>query len=174
MKQTRTKIRIMTYGALVAALYVALTYLAAFLGLSGGVIQIRFSEALTVLPAIVPAMFAPGTVIGLFIGCILANALTGALIWDILFGSLATLLGAIGTWLLRRVPRIGTALAWLPPTVANTLIVPFVLQMAYGVQDAIWFLMLTVCIGELLSCGVLGMLLVRFAGPRLRTLKENR
>lgn len=177
MKQTRTKIRMMTYGALIAALYVALTYLSALLGLSGGVIQIRFSEALTVLPAIVPALYAPGTVIGLFIGCILANTLTGALVWDIIFGSLATLLGALGTWLLRRLPCIrsklhpGIALAWLPPTLANTLIVPFVLQMAYGIRDALWFLMLTVGIGELLSCGILGTLLIRFAGPKLNKLK---
>lgn len=171
MKQTHTKIRMMTYGALIAAIYVALTYLAAMLGLSSGVIQLRLSEALTVLPAIVPAIYTPGTVAGLFIGCILANTLTGAVIWDIIFGSLATLLGALGTWLLRRVPRIGTALAWLPPTLANTVIVPFVLQKAYGVPDAFWFLMLTVGIGELLSCGVLGSLLIRFAGPKLKNLK---
>ncbi len=171
MKRTNTKIRMMTYGALIAALYVALTYLAAMLGLSSGVIQIRFSEALTVLPAIVPAMYAPGTVAGLFIGCILANTLTGALVWDIVFGSLATLIGAVGTWLLRRIPRVGCALAWLPPTLANTLIVPFVLQKVYGVEDALWFLFLTVCIGELLSCGVLGFFLIRFAGPRFKKMK---
>ena len=171
MKHTNTKIRMMTYGALIAALYVALTYLAAMLGLSSGAIQIRFSEALTVLPAIVPAILAPGTVAGLFIGCILANTLTGALIWDIVFGSIATLLGAIGTWLLRRAGKVGVALAWLPPTLANTLIVPFVLQRVYGVEDALWFLFLTVGIGELLSCGVLGYLLIRFAGPRIKNLK---
>ena len=111
MKQNRTKIRMMTYGALIAALYVALTYVAALLGLSSGVIQLRLSEALTVLPAIVPAVYAPGCVAGLFIGCILANTLTGAVIWDIVFGSIATLLGALGTWLLRRVPRVGTAVS---------------------------------------------------------------
>ena len=171
MKQTRTKIRMMTYGALIAALYVALTYLAAMLGLSGGVIQLRLSEALCVLPAIVPAVYAPGTVLGLFIGCILANTLTGAVVWDIVFGSLATLFGALGTWLLARLPRISTALAWVPPTIANTVIVPFVLQYAYGVPDALWFLFLTVGMGELLSCGVLGTLLIRFAGPKIRTLK---
>lgn len=171
MKHTSTKIRMMTYGALIAALYVALTYLAAMLGLSSNAIQIRFSEALTVLPAIVPAMYAPGCVAGLFIGCILANTLTGALIWDIVFGSLATLLGALGTWLLRRCGRVGAALAWVPPTLANTLIVPFVLQYAYGVPDALWFLILTVGIGELLSCGVLGSLLIRFAGPKIKNLK---
>lgn len=171
LKHTHTKIRMMTYGALIAALYVALTYLAALLGLSSGIIQLRFAEALTVLPAIVPAIYAPGSVIGLFIGCILANTLTGAVIWDIVFGSLATLIGALGTWLLRRVPRIGTILAWIPPALANTVIVPFVLQKAYGVEDALWFLFLTVGIGEILSCGVLGTLLIRFAGPKLKQLK---
>ena len=171
MKQNRTKIRMMTYGALIAALYVALTYVAALLGLSSGVIQLRLSEALTVLPAIVPAVYAPGCVVGLFIGCILANTLTGAVIWDIVFGSIATLLGALGTWFLRRVPRVGAALAWVPPSIANTVIVPFVLQYAYGVPDALWFLFLTVGIGELLSCGVLGTLLIRFAGPKLKQLK---
>ncbi|MBR5869824.1 MAG: QueT transporter family protein, partial [Clostridia bacterium] len=73
MKKTRFKIRMMTYGALIAALYVALTYLAAALGLSSGIIQLRFAEALTVLPAVVPAIYAPCSVIGLFIGCMLAN-----------------------------------------------------------------------------------------------------
>ena len=166
-----SKIRMMTYGALIAALYVALTYLAAMLGLSSGAIQIRFSEALTVLPLIVPALYVPGTVAGLFIGCILANTLTGAIVWDIVFGSIATLLGALGTWQLRRFPRIGGAIAWLPPTLANTLIVPLVLQKAYGLEDAFWFLALTVCIGELISCGVLGSLLIRFAGPRIKKLR---
>ena len=171
MKQANTKIRMMTYGALIAALYVALTYLAAVLGLGSGAIQIRFSEALTVLPIIVPASYVPGTVAGLFIGCILANTLTGAIVWDIVFGSIATLLGALGTWQLRRLGRVGIALAWLPPTLANTLIVPLVLQKAYGLEDAYWFLALTVCIGELLSCGVLGGLLIRFAGPRIKKLR---
>ena len=93
------------------------------------------------------------------------------IVWDIVFGSIATLLGALGTWLLRRFPHVGGAIAWLPPTIANTLIVPLVLQKAYGLDDAWWFLALTVCIGELLSCGVLGTLLIRFAGPRIKNLR---
>ncbi|MBQ7982551.1 MAG: QueT transporter family protein [Clostridia bacterium] len=163
----KIKIRMMTYGALIAALYVALTYLAAMLGLSGGVIQIRFSEALTILPAILPAVYAPGAVLGLFIGCILANALTGALVWDIVFGSIATLLGALGTYALRRVPALG----WIPPVAANTVIVPLVLQHVYGVPDAWWFIALTVGIGELISCGGLGYLLYRTSGTLMKRLK---
>ena len=141
-------------GAIISCLYVVLTFLASALGLSSGVIQLRFSEALTILPrhlkAAVPALFA---------GCILANLLTGCAFWDIIFGSLATLLGGIGTYTLRKY-RI---LSLLPPIIANTLIVPPVLIYVYGVEDAVWFIYLTVFIGEVISCGIFGYILNRFA-----------
>ena len=141
-------IRKLTQGAAIAALYVVLTELAALLGLSSGVIQIRFSEALCVLP-----LFLPGAAIpGLTIGCLIANLLSGAIVLDVVFGSAATLLGALGTWKLRNHPR----LALLPPILANTLFVPWVLRYGYGVPDAIWYMMVTVCVGEVLSVGVLG------------------
>jgi len=79
-----SKLALLTQGALIAALYTALTYLANALGLANGAVQVRFSEALTILP-----VFTPAAVPGLFVGCLLANLLTGAAIWDILFGSLA-------------------------------------------------------------------------------------
>ncbi len=143
--------RTITQGAVIAALYVALTYLASLLGLSSGVIQVRLSEALCILP-----MFLPGAAIpGLTVGCLLANALTGAVALDLVFGPVATLLGAVGTFLLRGHPK----LALLPPILANSLIVPWVLRYGYGMPDAIWYMMLTVCIGEILSVGVLGSLL---------------
>ena len=147
-----TKVGSLTLGGAVAAVYVLLTLLAAALGLASGVIQVRLSEALCVLP-----IFFPAAVPGLFVGCLLANLLTGAVVWDVIFGSLATLLGALGTRLLRKKP----VLALLPPILANVLIVPFVLSYAYGVPDGIPYLMLTVGIGEVLSCGVLGGLLYR-------------
>lgn len=147
-----TKVGSLTLGGAVAAVYVLLTLLAAALGLASGVIQLRLSEALCVLP-----IFFPAAVPGLFVGCLLANLLTGAVVWDVVFGSLATLLGALGTRLLRKKP----VLALLPPILANVLIVPFVLSYAYGVPDGIPYLMLTVGIGEVLSCGVLGGLLYR-------------
>lgn len=147
-----TKAGSLTLGGAVAAVYVLLTLLAAALGLASGVIQLRLSEALCVLP-----IFFPAAVPGLFVGCLLANLLTGAVVWDVIFGSLATLLGALGTRLLRKKP----VLALLPPILANVLIVPFVLAYAYGVPDGIPYLMLTVGIGEVLSCGVLGGLLYR-------------
>ena len=82
----RTSARDLTLGAVIAALYVALTFLSSQLGLSSGVIQLRLSEALTILP-----VFTPAAVPGLFIGCLLSNLLAGGVIWDVIFGSLASI-----------------------------------------------------------------------------------
>lgn len=143
-----------TQSAVIAAIYVVLTWFASMLGLSSNVIQVRFSEALTILP-----YFSPYAIPGLFVGCIIANMLTpGVVIWDIIFGSMATLIGAVGTYLLRNKPKW---LAPLPPILANTLIIPFVLVYAYGVPDGLPFLMLTVGIGEVISCGLLGLMLMK-------------
>lgn len=140
----------LTQGAMIAALYVLLTYAASLLGLASGVIQFRLSEMLCIL-----ACFTPAAIPGLYVGCLLANILTGAVVWDILFGPVATLVGALGTWLLRRNPY----LAVLPPIAANVVIVPMVLKYAYMAEDAIPYLMLTVGVGEVVTCGVLGILL---------------
>lgn len=154
------KVNFICQAAMIAALYVVLTFIANAFGLASGVIQIRLSEALTILP-----FFAPAAIPGLTIGCLLSNWLTGCVIWDILFGTLATLLGALGSYALRKhlwfVP--------LPPVLANTIIVPFVLRYAYGAEDALPYMMATVGIGEILSCYVLGMLLLfalkKYRGP---------
>ena len=148
MKNNNTKY--LTQSGVIAALYVALTLLAKVFGLDSGQIQLRLSEALCVLP-----VFLPAAVPGLTIGCLLANLLCGNIIWDVVFGTLATLLGAIGTRLLRK--RL--LLALLPPIVSNTIIVPFVLAYAYCIPGSVPFFMLTVGIGEVLSCGLLGSLL---------------
>lgn len=148
MKQ---KSKFLCQGAVIAALYVVLTWLAALLGLSSGAIQVRFSEALCILP-----YFTPAAIPGLFIGCILANLLTGAVLWDVIFGSLATLIGAFFAYGLRRCKW----LVPLPTVLANMLIVPFVLQLAYGVPDAWWYLVATVGAGEVISVYGLGMLLL--------------
>jgi len=137
-------------GALIAALYVALTYLAAQLGLHSGVIQLRLSEALCILP-----VFTTAAIPGLTVGCFLANALTGGVVLDIVMGPIATLIGALGTYALRRRP----SLALLPPIAANAVIVPFVLRYGYGAPDAVWYMAFTVGVGEILSAGVLGFLL---------------
>ena len=149
MKNSKTLF--IAQAAVIAALYVVLTLLANSLGLANYAIQLRFSEALTILP-----FFTPAAIPGLFLGCVISNLLTGAIIWDVVFGSLATLLGAVGTYLLRRCKW----LAPLPPIAANTVIVPLVLYFAYRIPGSIPYFMLTVGIGEILSCGVLGMLLL--------------
>ncbi len=147
------KVLFLTHAAMIAALYVVLTYVANMFGLASGAIQVRLSEMLIILP-----VFTPAAIPGLFIGCLLSNLLTGCCILDILMGSLATLLGATGAYLLRKwkwaVP--------LPNIAANSLIVPYVLTSpyGYGLTDAWWYLIITVGIGEIISCGILGMILL--------------
>lgn len=142
----------LTQAAMIAALYVVLTLIAGAFGLDHYAIQLRFSEALTILP-----FFTPAAIPGLYVGCLLSNLLTGCIVWDVLFGSIATLIGALGTWMLRKKSKW---LAPLSPIVANTLIVPFILAYAYQFEGSIPYFMLTVGIGEILSCGVLGLLLL--------------
>lgn len=141
------KTRSLIFASLVAALYVVLTYFASLLGLSSGVIQLRLSEALNVL-----AVYSFSAVPGLAVGCLLANLLTGGVVWDVIFGSLASLVGAFGVYKFRK----NRMLALCMPILSNTLAVPFVLKYAYGAPDAFWFLFVSVAVGELLSCGVLG------------------
>lgn len=135
-------------AAVIAALYVVLTYV--FSAFASGVIQVRVSEALTILPA-----FTPAAIPGLVIGCLLSNTLTGCVLLDIIFGSVATLIGALGSYALRR----HTWLVPVPPIVSNMIIVPFVLRYAYGATDAFPFMIATVGAGEIISCYLLGMLL---------------
>ena len=139
-------------AAIIAAMYVVLTMLSNAAGLASGVIQVRISEALCILP-----YFTPAAIPGLFVGCLVSNMLAGGVIWDVIFGSLATLIGAVFTYVLRRFTKW---LAPVPPILSNMLIIPFVLRYAYGAPDALLFMMATVGAGELISAGVLGMLLL--------------
>lgn len=149
----------MVQAAMIAAIYVVLTFIANAFGLANYAIQVRFSEALTILP-----FFTPAAIPGLFVGCLLSNILTGCVPLDILFGSLATLIGACGTYVLRKYKW----LAPISPIIANTVIVPFVLAYVYKFEGSIPYFMVTVGIGEVISCGVLGMVLLfalqRYAG----------
>ena len=149
-------------AASVAALYVVLTFISSLFGLSSGVIQIRISEALTILPA-----FTPAAIPGLFIGCILSNLLTGGLILDVVFGSIATLIGAVGTYLLRKKKWLVS----LPPIISNILILPLILRYVYGAPDAYLFMVGTVGAGEIISCGILGMILY-FAVDKYKVFKK--
>lgn len=144
------KVTFITHAAIIAALYAVLTLLANALGLANYAIQIRFSEALTILP-----LFTPAAIPGLYIGCLLSNILTGCIAWDIAFGPAATLLGALGTYALRKKPPIfGT----IPPILSNTVIVPLILAYAYKFEGSIPYFIATVGIGEIISCGILGYL----------------
>ena len=148
----------LTQAAMIAAIYVVLTFIANALLLANYAIQVRFSEALTVLP-----FFTPAAIPGLFIGCLLSNILTGCALPDIIFGSLATLLGALGTYTLRKWKWC----APICPIIANAIIVPLVLIYGYGlliegfsVPQCFGYYCLTVGVGEVISCGILGMILL--------------
>lgn len=139
-------------AAIIAAIYVALTLLASSLGLASGTIQVRLSEMITVLPA-----FTSTAIPGLTIGCLIANLITGCAMWDVIFGTFATYIGAVGT---RLIAKKNKFLAPIPPILSNAIIVPFVLKFTYGAKELLPFLFLSVGIGEIISCGILGLLLV--------------
>ena len=158
MNQETKRISDLTMAGLIAALYVLLTFLANLFGLASGAVQLRLSEALTIMPLVTWA-----AVPGLFVGCVLANFLTGCALWDVVFGSLATLAGALGTYYIGRKYPV---MAPVFPIIANCLVVPLVLQYVYGSADSYWFLVGTVGLGEILSCGVLGGLLYKVLKKR--------
>ena len=139
----------MVQAALIAAVYVVLTHI--FSPISIGPLQARISEALTVLP-----YFTPAAIPGLFIGCIIGNTTIGCALPDIIFGSIATLIGAVGS---RAVRKYKFAVP-VPPILANALIVPFILRYAYGDPMPIPLMMVTVGAGEIISIGVVGMILL--------------
>ncbi len=145
----QTHVLFVAQAAMIAAIYVVLTVIGA--SFAFGPVQVRLSEALTILP-----VFTPAGIPGVFLGCLISNIITGALLPDVIFGSLATLIGAVFTWMLRNQSKF---LAPLPPIIANAVVVPFVLKYAYMEPFPIPFMMLTVGIGEVVSCGVLGLIL---------------
>ena len=157
-EKNNNQILFLTRAAVIAAAYVALTLL--FAPISFDAIQVRISEALTILP-----FFLPEAVPGLFVGCILGNLIGGAIVPDIIFGSIATLLGAVGTYMLGR-HRSPVWVATIPPIAANTMIIPFVLYFGYGLKGStpavILYYALTIFIGEVIACGVGGTLLALF------------
>ncbi len=143
------KVQFITQGAVIAAIYVVLVLI--FDTFSFGPIQFRIAEMLTIMP-----YFTPAAIPGLFVGCLIANIIGGGLIWDIVFGSIATLIGAIGSYLVRK----NKWLVPLPPIIANTIIVPFVLKYAYGYDGLLVYFMFTVGLSEIIVCGIIGMALL--------------
>ena len=154
------KVLFITQAAVIAAIYVVLTMFIQAFNLASGNIQVRISKALCILP-----VFTPAAVPGLWIGCLIANLLTpNLLIYDVIFGSLATLIGAVGTYLLRNHKFLCT----LPPVISNMVIIPIILRYGYGysfifheMDLSLPFFALTVGIGEIISICVLGSILQR-------------
>ena len=153
--------RSLTRAALIGALYCLLTVI--FQPISFGAVQFRISEALTLLPVLMPE-----AVPGLFAGCLLSNLLGGGVWYDVILGSIATLLAAVLARKFRSRPLLSAAM----PVVFNGLIVGPVVYLAYvrAPGEAInWLLMYssigTVALGEAVVCYVLGL-------PLLNVLKR--
>lgn len=170
---SRAKVIFIAQAGVIAAIYVVLTMFINAFNLASGAIQVRISEALCILP-----IFSPAAIPGLAIGCLLANFFTGCAIWDIIFGTLATLLGAVFTYLLRKKKFLAT----LPPVIANMVIIPPILMYAYGLTGAwvvgetdlsILFYAITVGAGEVISVCILGTLLRKALEPVSRHLFKN-
>lgn len=142
MKSTKVYVK----AAVIAALYAVLTL--AFIPISYGPVQFRLSEILTILP-----IFTRYAIPGLTVGCIIANLIGGYGIYDIVFGSLATLLGALGTYYFRK----KTALAMLFPVISNACIVGSMLFFIVPDSPALLYNVLTVGIGEFAVCFILGL-----------------
>ena len=149
IKKSDEKVIHMVQAAMIAAVYVALTL--PIQPIAYGPIQFRVSEALTILP-----YFTSAAIPGVTIGCFLSNILMGAPLPDIIFGTLATLIGTIFSRMLCR----QKFLVCIPPILSNALIIPWVLKFAYEFEDAVPFMMLTVGAGEVLAAGVLGTMLL--------------
>lgn len=149
IKKNDEKVIHMVQAAMIAAVYVALTL--PIQPIAYGPIQFRVSEALTILP-----YFTSAAIPGVTIGCFLSNILMGAPLPDIIFGTLATLIGTIFSRMLRR----QKFLVCIPPILSNALIIPWVLKFAYEFEDAVPYMMLTVGAGEVLAAGVLGTMLL--------------
>ena len=164
MKNTKARKRLVyiTEASAIAALYTVITIAIGPLG--NAAIQCRIPEAMCML-----AIFTPAAIPGMTIGCLISNIATGCLWQDVLFGTLATLIGVVGARLLRRI----WWLTPLPTVVSNTLIVPFVLAYAYHAEEGIPFLMLTVGIGEVISAYVLGIALYFALRKNARYIFKN-
>lgn len=141
------KVKMLTTSAIIAALYLVLTfifYLTSFLPY-----QIRFAEALTVLP-----YFTPLAVPGLFVGCVLANIIGGNGMWDIVVGSLATLFSAYLTYKISFKKPKRKWLAPLPPVLVNATVVGAMLSVLY--EMPLFMTMLSVGAGQIIACYLLG------------------
>ena len=154
MKNKQWTTLMLAQGGLIAALYVALTLI--FAPISYGEVQLRVAEALTILP-----LFTPAAIPGLFVGCIIANLLGGGVMLDVILGSIATLIGAIGGWMLKG----NRWLVPIPAIVANAILIPIVLKYGYGLDFPFILEMGYIALGEIGGCYILGELLASALMP---------
>ena len=159
MSKTNRSVRKLAQGAVIAALYVVLTII--FAPISFGAVQVRIAEIMTIMPLLTPAAIP-----GLFLGCVLANLLGGAIIWDVIFGSVATLIGAALGYLLRK----NRWLVPIPAIIANTVIVPLVLRYGYGIDMPLYLLAVYIALGEIVGCYLLGELFASVLLKHRKTL----
>jgi uncharacterized membrane protein len=153
---SKYSLRYILQAAVIGGVYAALTMVLA--PISYGPMQVRISEALTILP-----FFTPAAIPGLFVGCIAANSISLYGVPDLVFGSLATLMAAICSRFLRK-------RAWLvplPPVLLNGVIIGGMLYFVYGVQPSLLVDMLWVAAGELVACYAVGL-------PLLKLLARNK
>ncbi len=128
----RKKVILLAHGAMIAAIYAAATYLSAALAIAYGPIQFRLSEALTVL-----SVFTPAAIPGLAVGCVIGNLVSPFGIWDIIFGSLATLLSAVSARALRKITFRGLPLlSVIMPVIFNAVAVGAEIVFLMPSQDA--------------------------------------
>jgi len=154
----------LTKAAMVAAVYVLLTLL--LMPFSFGPVQIRVSEAVCVLSAFLPSAWA-----GLTAGCLIANILGGAPVPDIVFGTLATFLGAFASRkLYLRYFSIGSMairiIACIPTIASNTVILPLVFRYAYGLKEGLFIMTGSILLGEVISVGVIGNIVISILQKR--------
>lgn len=144
--------RFLAQAGMIAAIYTALTLISAMFGLASGAIQIRISEMLCVLP-----IYTAAAIPGVTVGCLISNIICGGTVYDIIFGTLATLIGVLIAYFIRRLPY----LASIPTILSNAIIIPVVLIVSgVGGWNMFPYFAATVGLGEIIACGVLGTVLV--------------
>ena len=152
MRKNFLSIRFLAQAGLIAAIYTALCLVLHPISFGFGGVELRVSEALTLLPALMPS-----AVPGLLIGCLLANLMGGATLLDIVFGSLTTLVAAMLTRKFREKPLL--AAFW--PVILNALVIGALLRYAYGVPMPLWLCMLSIGAGQAIACYAIGLPVMR-------------
>ena len=161
----KNRVKELTFGALIASIYIVLTILSNLFGLASFAIQFRLSECLTVF-----SYMGPYSIIGLGVGCLLSNILIGANIFDIVFGTIATIIGAIGTYY---ISKKNDKLLFLPPVLSNMFIIPLVLRYAYALPNTYLYFVLTIGLSEIVTCGILGMLLYKGTKDKIKWIEKK-